>query len=283
MIVWSDIGKEFEAIALLSGGGEHVRKLDVLATSGDYYITDKGDVFSVRRCKNKCAITRQEGRIRDRGFFSYTGFGNRSSSYPIARAVYEAFVGDIKEGEKIVFADGDRSNFSVDNLRVVPSSVANGLTSEALVKHLGDYTKDFVYVVRKICCRYGIDWDAAKDITQEAFLSAAAKYQEGRGKGIHFGRYWSKEACFYALLFLQGRSLHPTTKLVYDIPDAPFDISEFPLIDKTLSKVDRIIIRYTGYGYTPQELAKILHLTPGAVRSRKYLAIKKLAKEYRNQ
>lgn len=283
MIVWTDIGKELDALSLLAGDGSHVRKLDWIPAVGDYYITDKGDVYSIRRCKSKCAIVKQEAKIRQNGAFSYTGFGNRPATYPIARAVYEAFIGDIKEGEKLVFADGDRSNFSVDNLRVVPSSVVNGLAPGALEDHLGDYEKDFTYVARKIHCRYDIDWDNSKDIAQESFLSAAAKYQDGRGEGIHFGRYWSKEACFHALLFLHRRSTHPTSKLEFDIPDAPFDISELPFIDAALSKIDRIIIRYTGYGYTPQELAKILHLTPGAVRSRKYLAIKKLAKEYGNQ
>lgn len=278
MIIWSDIGKEFEAIALLSGGGEHIRKLDFLPTSGDYYITDKGDVFSVRRCKNKCAITRQEGRIRNQGFFSYTRFGNRSSSYPIARAVYRAFVGAIRDDEKLEFIDGDRHHPVVTNLKKMPSSAAGAIQGDNLFEHIDEYISHFDYVVSRIRSRFDIPREDARDIAQEAFISSAVKWKQKGRPDIPFGRFWTKEASFYTRVYFQRRNLHPTTKLEYDVPVEFEEYNETEFVEKNLSRIDAIILRYTSYGYTPAELARILKMSSGAVRSRKHLAVKKLKK-----
>lgn len=246
MKVWCKKEDQMREMRKLAGGHE-LRKMD-LPSVGEYYMSSVGDVFSIREKPTMCCVTKQEGKNRESGFFSFTGYGNKSCSGSIRSWMDHLFPelrDESNEADMIDFAN-----------------------------YVEPYKNEFSLVCWRVMSRWSLCYDIAYDIVQEAFISSARKFNKS-GKDIRFGQYWTREAHFLALNRVTWSQSHPSAELQYDIPVMPEEMKE-SFRSVKLSNIDRMILDATMNGYEPREIAKILHLTPGNVRSRKHLIVKKI-------
>jgi hypothetical protein len=80
----------------------------------NYKINKNGDVY-----KNDVKIEPFMHSTRKTYYVFMINKNNRNCSHQVARLVYESFVGQIKDGTKLVYKDGDIHNYRLSNLEVV--------------------------------------------------------------------------------------------------------------------------------------------------------------------
>ena len=207
--------------------------------------------------------------------------GVHSRTINAERLIYCTFVlGEWDEDVEIFFKDGDRFNMTLENL----GEKQDPLTPE-VAERMYDWTtlyqKYFEYVARLVSFNYYLDYDDARDLTQEAFFDLMIRYDWSKDhdfvslwvfRAREFCNDYRKRADRHLSLFTDG--LDHDIKM--EVRDKVYEVDLLsPLVGNT-----RKIVELKMQNVSEAEIAEELGINVGSIGSLYRLAKKKLRKHW---
>lgn len=164
-----------------------------------YFISEHGELYGCRYHKQLHKFTGYSILpVKKRTYTTYSmqvRKGSHAKPVNAERLIYCTFVlGEWNEDVEIFFKDGDRFNMTLENLGEKQDPLTHEV-AERMYDWTVLYKKHFDYVAQLVAFNYNLDYEDARDITQEAFFSLMIRYN------------WRKDGDFVSLWVFRAREL----------------------------------------------------------------------------
>lgn len=250
-----------------------------------YFISEHGELYG---CRYHNQLHKFTGYtilpIKERRSLAYkmqVRKGVHTRAVGAERLIYCTFVlGEWDEDVEVLFKDGNYLNMTLENL----GEKQDPLTPE-VAERMYDWTKFyqkyFEYVAKLVSFNYSLDFDDARDLTQEAFFDLMIHY--GWDKDHDFVGLWVFRAREFCTIYRKRADRHLslfTDGFDNDIRAAVRDkVYEVDMLSPLVGNT-RKIVELKMQNVSEVEIADELGMDVGSVGSMYYKAKKKLRKHW---
>lgn len=251
------------------------------ASKISYYLSEKGDCFSVQKVQRKYLVrtktTKAEGHNKRRGgglIMRVRSTPSTERQYNLEWMMYCTFIlGRWEEQKQLLFLDGNPKNVRPENLQL-PKTAIPPEWPERMERHKEVYESEFNNIVRMTGRWAGLSAEDAKDIVQSVFISKTTEFYSIDFDGkLWF--YWSKRRALDYLTSRWRRFTHD--EFLEDTfkggTDTHCEVDLYGVQPNQKSRKGRkgnkagYELYLWAHGHTPTEIAEMVGSTIGTVGS----------------
>ena len=249
------------------------------ASKISYYLSEKGDCFSVQNVQGKYLVrtktTKAEGHNKRRGgglIMRVKSTPSTERQYNLEWMMYCTFIlGRWEEQKQLLFLDGNPKNVRPDNL-LLPKEVVPVEWAAHMEDHKYLYRDEFYTVVKIVTGWTGLPMEDVKDVVQSVFIYFTTIHYDAGFNG-RLWCYWSKKRALDYLTqrylrFAHGEFLEDTFE---GGTDTHCEIDLYGIQPNQKSRRGRkgnkagYELYLWAHGHTPTEIAEMVGSTIGTV------------------